>query len=80
MSMKRKKKATEAEAVGFSTDVPGEFVRDGRFFLHNLGSRSVLFVPLNESRMEIIIMDMKRPKDPHIMGWRRPYRSEKKVG
>jgi hypothetical protein len=32
MSMKRKKKATEAEAVGFSTDVPGEFVRDGRFF------------------------------------------------
>lgn len=38
------------------------------------------YIPLNESRIEIIIMDIKRPKDPHIMGWRRPYRSEKKVG
>jgi hypothetical protein len=29
MSMNRKKKATEADAVGFSTDVPGDFVRKG---------------------------------------------------
>ena len=30
--------------------------------------------------MEIIIMEMNSPKDPHIMGLRRPKRSEKNVG
>jgi hypothetical protein len=77
--MKRKKKATEAEAVGFSMDVPGIVLE-----ISSTKKRHIWVaaghIPLNESRIEIIIMDIKRPKDPHIMGWRRPYRSEKKVG
>ena len=36
--------------------------------------------PLNDKRIAIIIMQINSPKDPHIMGWRRPNRSEKKVG
>jgi hypothetical protein len=43
--------------------------------------RSVgVYAPLNESKIDIIIIEMKSPKEPHIIGLRRPKRSEKKVG
>lgn len=77
MSMKRKKKATEAEAVGFSTDVP--IKKDIQSDLACL-SRSVFMcmngIPLKESKIDIIIMEIDSPKEPHIMGFRRPNRSE----
>jgi hypothetical protein len=33
-------------------------------------------IPLKESKMDIIIMEIDSPKEPHIMGFRRPNRSE----
>lgn len=74
ISMNRKKKATDAVAVGFSTDVPMQFnvLRPSRLCWKA--------IPLNESRIEIIIIEMNSPKDPHIIGLRRPNRSEKNVG
>jgi len=38
------------------------------------------YSPLKESRMDIIIIEIDKPKEPHIIGLRRPNRSEKKVG
>lgn len=52
-----KKKATLADAVGFST---AEF--------------------LKLSKIEIIIIEIPRPKEPHIMGRRRPIRSTNRDG
>lgn len=57
ISMKTKKKAMDAEAVGFSTSEP-----------------------LKLRRIETIIMQMPRPKEPQIMGVLRPTRSTKNVG
>jgi hypothetical protein len=36
--------------------------------------------PLKLKRIEIIIMERPRPKEPHIIGFRRPVRSSVKVG
>jgi hypothetical protein len=77
MSIKRKKKATEAEAVGFSTGVP---IKKAHTIRLACLSPSVFMcmngIPLKESKMDIIIMEIDSPKEPHIMGFRRPNRSE----
>lgn len=52
-----KKKATLADAVGFSEADP-----------------------LKLSRIEIIIIEIPSPKEPHIIGRRRPIRSTKSDG
>ena len=84
MSMKRKKKATAAEAVGFWTCVPFFFLSFSRYLTwrgyYRLGEREWGEKPLKDRRMDIIIMQMQRPMEPNIMGLRRPKRSEKKVG
>ena len=52
-----KKKATLAEAVGFSAADP-----------------------LKLNNIEIIIIEIPRPREPHIIGRRRPMRSTKRDG
>lgn len=37
-------------------------------------------IPLNDNRIDIIIMEIHNPMDPYIMGLRRPNRSENRVG
>lgn len=74
MSMNRKKNATDAEAVGFSTEVPAMrlvYCCPGDAYQHG-----EVVVPLNESRIDIIIIEMNSPKEPHIIGLRRPNLSE----
>lgn len=57
INMKTKKKAIDAEAVGFSTSDP-----------------------LKLRRMDTIIMQIPRPKEPQIIGVLRPTLSTKNVG
>ena len=39
-----------------------------------------ILVPLKLRRTDIIIIQMPRPKQPHIIGFRRPVRSTKRAG